>query len=232
MSVYAESFFESRLGTLVLAAILGASLFWIFFPTNPSNQQEDTSEETDTVARNFPRYDMGYHVPPEGVRARVALSSKEELEISRAYHTSEDRLLAQLERKYGNEFRYWTELDERCPWQLGLAILRHESRGDPNAYNPTHNDTGLMQIIPKTAAYLGIDPRDPSQSIYGGVKYICRDMIARWQARTIEEVAIGYNAGPDDMLNFRYYRVLPPKNPGYAQKITNTYLHIRKMFDS
>lgn len=228
MSVYAESFFESRLGTLVLAAILGASLFWIFFPTNPGDQQEDTSEGTGAVTRNFPRYDMDYHIPPATVRARTVLTTTEMAEIKSRYHSTEDRLLAELERKYGAEIRYWTSFSN-CPWQLPFALLRNESSGDPYALSRS-NAMGLMQLIPSTAKYVGVDdPWNPSKNIYGGVKYACRD-VPKAGARSVEEVAIGYNWGPHRLPVFWETGRLPQETQVHRQRVVATYRRAIQMF--
>ena len=54
---------------------------------------------------------------------------------------------------------------------LALRVAAQESKFDPKAVSP-RGAVGLFQHMPKTATELGIDPRDPTQSIEGGVRYL------------------------------------------------------------
>ena len=57
-------------------------------------------------------------------------------------------------------------------WRVLKAIAAQESRGDPNAVSKK-GAIGLMQIMPDTGTKLGMtNLRDPTQSIYGGAKYM------------------------------------------------------------
>jgi len=59
-------------------------------------------------------------------------------------------------------------------WILLAAQIYQESRFDPNAKSWA-GAQGLYQIMPKTAKSLGItDPKDPTQSINGGAKYLAK----------------------------------------------------------
>lgn len=72
-------------------------------------------------------------------------------------------------------------------------VMGIESRGNPNAVSPK-GALGPMQLMPATAADLGVDPRDPYQNITGGVRYIAQ--LSRQFGNDPRIVAAAYNAGP------------------------------------
>ncbi|MBM2574843.1 lytic transglycosylase domain-containing protein [Jannaschia sp. Os4] len=76
---------------------------------------------------------------------------------------------------------------------LVLALISVESAGRIDAVS-NKGATGLMQLIPATAARFGVrDSRDPAQNIKGGIAYL------DWLLREFEGDAVlalaGYNAG-------------------------------------
>lgn len=74
------------------------------------------------------------------------------------------------------------------------AILHRESAGDPTAVSRA-GAGGLMQIMPATAAGLGVTDRfDPAQNIDAGTRYY-RQMLDRFGGDT-ELALAAYNAGP------------------------------------
>ena len=83
------------------------------------------------------------------------------------------------------------------------AVAWTESRGRNDAVSPK-GARGIMQLMPATAAELGVDPRDPLANINGGAAYLAR------QLATFHDVPLAlaaYNAGPGAVIR---YRGVPP----------------------
>jgi soluble lytic murein transglycosylase-like protein len=59
------------------------------------------------------------------------------------------------------------------PYALLQAVAYHESRYNPAAQSSV-GALGLMQILPATAAALGIDPLDPAQAANGAARMLKR----------------------------------------------------------
>lgn len=82
--------------------------------------------------------------------------------------------------------------------KLLRAVAWAESRGTMAAVSP-RGALGIMQLMPATAAELGVDPRDRDANISGGARYLAR-MIARF--RTVPLALAAYNAGPAAVLRW------------------------------
>lgn len=84
------------------------------------------------------------------------------------------------------------------PEALLHAVAWRESRGRQEAVS-RKGALGVMQLMPATAAELGVDPRDRDQNILGGATYLRRQIDA------FGSVALGlaaYNAGPGAVRRF------------------------------
>ena len=99
--------------------------------------------------------------------------------------------VAQVEREYG------------LPSGIVDAVMYQESRGRMNAISPK-GALGLMQLMPGTAAQLGVNPYDADQNVRGGARYL-RQQIDRFGSIPLALAA--YNAGPGAVLR---YGGIPP----------------------
>ena len=78
------------------------------------------------------------------------------------------------------------------PEDLFLRLVQQESGWNPNARS--HKGArGLAQLMPGTAATLGVDPNDPLQNLDGGARYL-RMMYNTFGSWRLALAA--YNAGP------------------------------------
>jgi soluble lytic murein transglycosylase-like protein len=74
------------------------------------------------------------------------------------------------------------------------AVIEQESRFHPCAVSPK-GAKGLMQLMPDTAAELGVnDPFDPKENIEAGAKYL-RQLLDKYKGDLAQALG-AYNAGP------------------------------------
>jgi hypothetical protein len=100
------------------------------------------------------------------------------------------------------------------PEDLFLRVIQQESGFRPDVTSSA-GAYGLAQLMPGTAAELGVDPRDPLQNLAGGARYL------RQQLDAFGDPALAlaaYNAGPGRV---RQYGGIPPfeETQNYVQRI-------------
>jgi hypothetical protein len=107
-------------------------------------------------------------------------------------------------------------VDQELVW----ALIRQESGFNPRAVSPK-GAMGLMQLMPGTAAMLGVsDAFDVEQNIAGGIKYLERCLNQFDQDVPLALAA--YNAGPNNVVK---YQGCPPfpETRQYVASILKAY---------
>lgn len=99
---------------------------------------------------------------------------------------------------------------------LLTALVRQESNFNPSAKSPA-GATGLTQLMPGTAASLGVtDATDPAQALDGGAKYLKQQLEAFGGDE--RKALAAYNAGPGAVQRFGG---IPPyaETQNYVKKV-------------
>lgn len=95
---------------------------------------------------------------------------------------------------------------------LIMAVVEVESGGNPNALSPK-GAAGLMQLMPATAADMGVENRfDPEENIASGTRYLS-SLIDRF--KSVEVALWAYNAGPGAVRQGR----MPLETQEYVPKV-------------
>lgn len=97
------------------------------------------------------------------------------------------------------------------------ALVWAESNYNPGAISP-RGAIGLTQLMPATAAELGVNPKDPMQNLEGGARYL-RSLLKQFGS---EEMALAaYNWGMGNLRRHGFENA-PAETQDYVQKILGT----------
>ena len=113
-----------------------------------------------------------------------------------------ERLARKAARRYG------------VPEDLFLRLVKTESNWNNNAVS-NKGAIGLAQLMPATARNLGVNPRNATENLDGGARYL-RMMYDRFD--TWQLALAAYNAGP---LAVEKYSGIPPyrETQNYVKKV-------------
>ncbi len=108
------------------------------------------------------------------------------------------------------------------PEDLFLRLVQQESGWNPHAVSHA-GATGLAQLMPGTAAKLGVDATDPHQNLDGGARYLAM-MYAKFGSWRLALAA--YNAGPAAVEK---HGGIPPfeETRVYVARVMGLYQHFR-----
>lgn len=108
------------------------------------------------------------------------------------------------------------------PAEFVEAVARQESNFDPAAVS-AKGAIGLMQLMPRTAAALGVDPHDPAQNSFGGAKLL-RDLLLAYRdyPDQVRRALAAYNAGQGAV---KRYGGVPPyrETQDYVEGVLRHY---------
>lgn len=103
---------------------------------------------------------------------------------------------------------------------LIASVIHVESNFNPHAVSPK-GARGLMQLMPQTAAGLGVaNAFDPKQNVDGGTRYL-RHLLEIYNF-DLQKALAAYNAGPERV---HHYRGVPPyrETQAYVTRIILDY---------
>src|SRR6266850_1881725 len=100
------------------------------------------------------------------------------------------------------------------------SLILAESGFDPNAVSPK-GARGLMQLMPQTAARMGVqNAMDPAANVEGGTRYL-GELLSRYH-NDLSRALAAYNAGPDRVE--QYHGVPPyPETLAYVARIIGDF---------
>lgn len=103
----------------------------------------------------------------------------------------------------------WDQIarEEGVDPSLLASLIQQESGGNQSARSGA-GAIGLTQLMPGTAASMGLDPNDPAQNVRGGARYL-KQMLDQFGDE--ERALIAYNAGPGGGS--------PAESRAYAQRV-------------
>ena len=141
------------------------------------------------------------------------IKPKNGVNISNSFITEYDRDIVLISEKH--------DID---PY-LVKAVIKAESNFDPDAVSPK-NAQGIMQLIPETASYYGVDdPFDAKENMEGGVQHL-KDLLDYFDGDLKLSLA-AYNAGKGSVIKHGFTIPPYPETTDYISKVLEYYKHLK-----
>ncbi|WP_298595465.1 lytic transglycosylase domain-containing protein [uncultured Mitsuokella sp.] len=106
---------------------------------------------------------------------------------------------------------------------LITAVMEAESHFHTGPFS-SKGAIGFMQLMPGTAAAIGVNPYDPLDNVLGGASYLRTqlDSFAGYGDYAVTDAVAAYNAGPEAV---RAYGGCPPyaETQNYVTKVAESY---------
>lgn len=159
---------------------------------------------------------------PNNIRNTVAEARKNaEAENAKQTMASAGGVISAYENTGGTLQSYMDEAAAKynVDNKLLSAVAEVESGLNPDAISGA-GAIGVMQLMPETAASLGVNPYDTKQNIEGGAKYL-RQMLDAFGGDVSKALA-AYNAGPNAVKS---YGGVPPyaETQNYVDRVLDIY---------
>ncbi len=177
------------------------------------------------VIANDSRSITAYHFFGEIREALVSLRSSRAIayqSFGEAVFNGNANVVAPAE--YAPLFRDAAQMHGVDP-RLLVAVAGRESAMNPNAVSPV-GACGLMQLMPATARFLGINNIfDPRENVFGAARYL-RTLLDTFHG-DLDLTLAAYNAGPGAV---RRYNGVPPyrETQAYVQNVRARYARLLK----
>jgi hypothetical protein len=168
---------------------------------DPETSGQSTGEGATLVA-------MAQSAPAQRRAALTPVTIHGERDIWSAEREAYSRMIAEASAQHA--------VPERLIW----AVIRVESGFDHRALSPK-GARGLMQLMPETAAILGVrDAFDPRENIQAGTRHL-RAMMERFP-RDVRLAVAAYNAGEKAVVAFRGIPPFP-ETRDYVTRVMRFY---------
>jgi hypothetical protein len=143
-----------------------------------------------------------------------------------------DRQQHQTSQARNSETSLWQELITRVASKAGLdpslavSVAREESGLDLQAVNHSSGAFGIMQLAPRTAAALGVNPHDIISNIQGGVRYLENQLTSFGDEA---KALAAYNWGPHHVVQAveRWGAEWLSHAPSETQRYVNSIMALR-----
>jgi soluble lytic murein transglycosylase-like protein len=141
------------------------------------------------VTKDFSKEELDFH---NLSKAEKAASFKQDSQKAQNLYNRSKELDAKLGNTPGTSSVRDVAERNGIPANIFAALVRQESGGNQGAVSPV-GAIGLTQLMPATAASLGVDPHNPDQNLEGGARYLAQQYkkYGSW-----DKALAAYNAGP------------------------------------